>query len=193
MTKTPITTPIALSCTRSATFTLPWFVQQTEYCPVPCTVEPLVNGEEAFRDVYNAIEKAEVSVDIICWGFQPSMFFRRGADGQGSKCIGDLLEAAGKRDVKVRVLCWNGAVLGVPEINNLFGPEPNMPNRVNAHPSRRPDPRKAPADFDRWWYWCVSRKDPRRLTFRNVVIDPWMLATRIPSFWKLAALENVES
>lgn len=192
MTRAPITTPIALSSTRSATFTLPWFVQDTEYGPVPGTIEPLVNGEETFRDVYNAIDKAQVSVDIICWGFQPSMFFRRGADGQGTQCIGDLLETVGKRGVKVRVLCWGGAVVGIPEINNIFGPEPNMPHRPTALPYRRPDARKAPADFDRYWYWCVAQKDPRKLTFRNVVIDPSIIATHIPSVWQLAALENVE-
>ena len=101
----PITVPIALSRTRSATITLPWFVQGTAYPPEQCTFTPLVNGEEAFRDVYNTIAAAQHSVDIICWGFQPSMFFRRGADGQGTDCIGDLLERVGKRGVRVRVLC----------------------------------------------------------------------------------------
>ncbi|WP_420997238.1 phospholipase D-like domain-containing protein [Cupriavidus sp. 30B13] len=192
MTQPSITVPIALSCTRSATITLPWFVQHAEYAPAKCTFTPLVNGEEAFRDVYNAIQGAQQSVDIICWGFQPSMFFRRGTDGQGTKCIGELLEDAGKRGVKVRVLCWGGAVLGMPEINNIFGPEPNMPNRPTAHIKTRPDARKEPEEFNRYWYWCVSQKDPRKLTFRNVIMDPWVIAAHIPSVWKLAAFENVE-
>lgn len=192
MTHQSITVPIALSCTRSATFTLPWFVQCTEYYPAQCTFKPLVNGEEAFRDVYNAIEAAKHSVDIICWGFQPSMYFRRGADGQGTLCIGELLESVGKRGVKVRVLCWGGAFLGIPDLNNVGGPEPNMPRRPTAHLRTRPDARKAPVDFDRYWYWCVSQKDPRKLTFRNVVMHPSVITAQIPTIWQLAALENVE-
>lgn len=74
----PIVTPIALSRTNSATITLPWFVQRTEYCPAQSTFRPLVNGEEAFGVVYDAIAAARRSVDIICWGFQPSMYFKRG-------------------------------------------------------------------------------------------------------------------
>lgn len=192
MTKPVLTTPIALSRTNCATITLPWFVQCAEYKPVKCTFRPLVNGEETFRDVYNAIQAAQQSVDIICWGFQPSMFFRRGADGQGTQCIGELLESVGKRGVKVRVLCWGGAFLGVPGLNNVGGPEPNMPHSPTAHIRTRPDARKEPAEFDRYWYWCVSQKDPRKLTFRNIAMSPSVIATHIPSVWKLAALENVE-
>ncbi len=191
MTKNSITVPIALSRTRSATITLPWFVQRTEYAPAPGTFEPLVNGEETFRDVYNAIQSAKLSVDIICWGFQPSMFFRRGADGEGTQCIGDLLETVGKRGVKVRVLCWGGRALGIPESNNIFGPERNMPHRPAAHARTRPDARRAPA-IDRYWFWCVAQKDPRKLTFRNLAMHPSVVAAQIPSFWRLAALENVE-
>ena len=192
MTQPFITVPIALSCTRSATITLPWFVQRTEYNPAPATFKPLVNGETAFRDIYDAIFLAVKSVDIICWGFQPSMFFKRGAGGQGTKCIGELLEDVGKRGVKVRLLCWGGQVLGLPEINNRFGPEPNMPHRPAAHMRPRPHPSRHAEDFDRWWYWSVAQKDPRRLTFRNVVMDPSVIARHIPSVWQVAALKNVE-
>ena len=191
MSQSCITVPIALSRTTSATFTLPWFVQDAEYKPAPGTFHPLVNGEEAFRDVYNAIQAAEKTVDLMCWGFQPSMYFRRGTDGHGTLCIGELLELAGKRGVRVRLLCWGGRVLGLPHAANL-GEEPNLPNRHTAHLRTRPDPRKAPADFDRYWYWCVSKKDPRRLTFRNVAMDPSILSAPRRFLWPLAALTNID-
>lgn len=104
MTQQPsITVPIALSCTRSAVITLPWFVQHTEYRPKGANYTPLVNGEAAFGALYDAIDKATKTIDYICWGFQPSMYFRR--DGKSLR-IGDLLIRKAKAGVKVRILCW---------------------------------------------------------------------------------------
>ncbi|MFM0591731.1 MULTISPECIES: phospholipase D-like domain-containing protein [Paraburkholderia] len=89
---------------------MPWFVDMTdegpaEFHPVPCSYKPLVNGEEAFGAVYDAIMAARYSVDIICWGFQPSMYFKRN-DGGASLNIGDLLIKKGLEGVRVRILCW---------------------------------------------------------------------------------------
>jgi phosphatidylserine/phosphatidylglycerophosphate/cardiolipin synthase-like enzyme len=100
----PITVPIALSCTRSAVITLPWFVQKTEYRPKPANYTPLVNGHEAFGALYDAIGNATRTIDYVCWGFQPSMYFKR--DGGKSLRIGDLLIRKAKAGVKVRILCW---------------------------------------------------------------------------------------
>ena len=100
----PITVPIALSRTRSAVITLPWFVQKTEYRPKPANYTPLVNGHEAFGALYDAIDKATRTIDYVCWGFQPSMYFKR--DGGKSLRIGDLLIRRAKAGVKVRILCW---------------------------------------------------------------------------------------
>ncbi|MEQ5843092.1 phosphatidylserine/phosphatidylglycerophosphate/cardiolipin synthase family protein [Paraburkholderia acidicola] len=102
---TTITTPVAQNQTSTANVPLPWFVQQTEYDPRWATLRPLVNGEEAFGAVYDAIQAAKHSVDIICWGFQPSMYFRRGSGGY--KTIGELLVKKGEEGVKVRLLCWH--------------------------------------------------------------------------------------
>ncbi|MBW1249411.1 phospholipase, partial [Pseudomonas tolaasii] len=77
MTPSDIVVPVALQHTQEATCTSPWFVCDTEYHPVAATYHPLVNGEEAFRAVHLAIAQAQKSVDIICWGFQPSMYFIR--------------------------------------------------------------------------------------------------------------------
>jgi len=46
------------------------------------------NGEKAFGKVYEAINNAQNSVEIVCWGFQPSMYFIR---GKQEKNIGELL------------------------------------------------------------------------------------------------------
>lgn len=104
-----IVAPIALDETSSARLCLPWFVDKTdegtaEFHPVPASYKPLVNGEEAFGALYDAILAAKRSIDYICWGFQPSMYFRRG--GGASLCIGDLLMQKGREGVKVRILCW---------------------------------------------------------------------------------------
>ena len=88
MNQADIIVPIALQHTQTATCTAPWYVKHTEYHPLEATYEPLINGEEAFRAVHLAIAEAKKSVDIICWGFQPSMFFIR--DGK-APCIGELL------------------------------------------------------------------------------------------------------
>ncbi|WP_414448149.1 phosphatidylserine/phosphatidylglycerophosphate/cardiolipin synthase family protein [Burkholderia sp. 22PA0099] len=102
----PITTPLAQNQTSQATLTLPWHVQPSEYGPAQCSFRPLVNGEEAFGAVYDAILGARKTVDIICWGFQPSMYFRRG--GGGAMRIGELLvHVAEKNGVRVRLLCWH--------------------------------------------------------------------------------------
>ena len=61
-----IVVPICLKHTQTATCTPPWYVQHTEYPPAIATYEPLINGEEAFRAVHEAIAQATKSVDIIC-------------------------------------------------------------------------------------------------------------------------------
>ena len=102
-----IVTPLALSETSSAMLCSPWFVDFTpegpaEFHPLPASYKPLVNGQEAFGAVYDAILAATHTVDIVCWGFQPSMYFKRGKGA--SLRIGELLiQQALKQKVKVRI------------------------------------------------------------------------------------------
>lgn len=105
MTTPSLTTPVATSKNMSCNINMPWFVQGTEYCPTEATFEPLVNGARAFGAVYDAIMAATKSVEIVCWGFQPSMYFKRG--DLNSLCIGKLLEMKAEKGVKVRILCWS--------------------------------------------------------------------------------------
>ncbi|WP_257812039.1 phospholipase D-like domain-containing protein [Aggregatibacter actinomycetemcomitans] len=72
--------------------------------PVSATFKALVNGEEAFGAIYEKIEKAQSSVEIAIWGFQPSMYFKR--DGKSLR-IGDLLIKKALEGVKVRLLVWS--------------------------------------------------------------------------------------
>lgn len=117
--------------------TPPWFLTDCEYARKAATFGLLINGEDAFREVHKAIAAATKSVCIICWGFQPSMFFIR--DGQ-SPCIGQLLEQKAREGKKIRVLSWsqefnlgysNGitkeqlATIGITGFNG----EPNTPGR----------------------------------------------------------------
>ena len=118
----PVSSASGLQCT----VTPPWFVDKSEYKPVNGTFDFLINGERAFGEVHRAIEAAKQSVCIICWGFQPSMYFIR--DGK-SPSIGQLLEQKAAAGVKVRILCYAvGNDYGM-SLTGFSMDEPNMPNR----------------------------------------------------------------
>lgn len=121
MTEPDIVTPVALQHTQQVTCTSPWYVQNTEYPPAMATYQPLINGEEAFKAVHLAIAKASKTIDIICWGFQPSMYFIR--DGK-SPSIGELLMAKAREGVEVRVLGWEA-----PFNSAGVGGEANLPGK----------------------------------------------------------------
>ncbi|MCS3420783.1 phosphatidylserine/phosphatidylglycerophosphate/cardiolipin synthase family protein [Pseudomonas sp. BIGb0558] len=150
MTQTDIVVPVALQHTQQATCTSPWYVQNTEYHPVEATYQPLINGEEAFKAVHLAIAQATKTVDIICWGFQPSMYFIR--DGK-SVSIGELLKAKAKEGVKVRVLGWE-----MPLNSAGFAGEANLPGKGTVRISDRALQSSTQAQYDedrRWFADCA--------------------------------------
>lgn len=107
-------------------FTPPWFLTGAEYSRKPATFGLLINGQDAFRAVHEAIAAAQKSVCIICWGFQPSMYFIR--DGK-SPSIGELLEQRARAGIKVRVLSWT-LDPGFLKIGSTGAAgEPNTPGR----------------------------------------------------------------
>ncbi|MDZ5432117.1 phospholipase [Pseudomonas fluorescens] len=138
--------PVALQKTQEVTCIPPWYVRNTEYPPAMATYEPLINGEEAFRAVHEAICNATKTIDIICWGFQPSMYFIR--DGK-ALCIGELLKAKAKAGVKVRILGWE-----MPFNSAGAGGEANLPGKGTLRISDRAlqSSTQAQYDYDRQWF-----------------------------------------
>jgi phosphatidylserine/phosphatidylglycerophosphate/cardiolipin synthase-like enzyme len=107
--------------------TPPWFLDESEYEPDQGTCKLLINGKEAFGAIYKAIAAAKRSVCIICWGFQPSMYFIR--DGKALS-IGQLLEKKAGEGVIVRVLCWAFKL----DPTMPFGLLPSRPVNVTGDP-----------------------------------------------------------
>lgn len=133
----PATIAVERSGSMAVQITPRWFLSEVEYSRKAATFGLLINGEDAFREVHKAIAAATKSVCIICWGFQPSMFFIR--DGQ-SPCIGQLLEQKAREGKKIRVLSWSQEIdLGFSNdatkehLTTIgvtgFSGEPNTPGR----------------------------------------------------------------
>ncbi|SIT07894.1 phosphatidylserine/phosphatidylglycerophosphate/cardiolipin synthase family protein [Achromobacter sp. MFA1 R4] len=114
---------VSLYNKRDVRATFPWFVPEAKYPPRPANlILPLINGERAFKAVQEAISGAKKSVDIVSWGFDPSMRLVPGGER-----LGDLLrrKAEGTHGpdwqlpVEIRILIWKN-VLNFKE-NNLPG------------------------------------------------------------------------
>jgi len=152
MSQCEIVVPIALQHTNEGVCTSPWWVQDSEYSPTLASYEPLINGEAAFKAVYEAIDAASKTIDIICWGFQPSMYFIR--DG-AHPSIGALLEQKARLGVQVRVLAWempfNAA--GMAGEANLPGKGPNLMHRAGQTATDKQH------NYDEWWFESFSVKD----------------------------------
>jgi phosphatidylserine/phosphatidylglycerophosphate/cardiolipin synthase-like enzyme len=153
MSQYEIVTPVALQHTQEVTCTPPWYVRNTEYPPAMATYQPLINGEEAFRAVHLAISNAKATVDIICWGFQPSMYFIRNGIAPS---IGELLLAKAKEEVEVRILGWE-----MPFNSAGKAGEANLPGKG---PFRFYDRELQPSTdeqyaYDRQWFANCSLTD----------------------------------
>ncbi|WP_454255230.1 hypothetical protein [Pseudomonas sp. Marseille-Q8238] len=99
-----------------ANLTMDWFASKGIYPPrADVEVIPLINGERAFGAIYDALEAAQKSIEIISWGFDPAMRFKPDGDR-----IGELLDLCGRRGVKVRVLIWKNLVANLKE-NTVIG------------------------------------------------------------------------
>jgi phosphatidylserine/phosphatidylglycerophosphate/cardiolipin synthase-like enzyme len=97
------------------------------------SIKPLICGEETFKAIETAIRQAKESIEIVTWGFDPSLRLQGSAVTTAENCttiqqkpssrlsclpytgealeanprIGDLLLAAAKNKVQVRILVWN--------------------------------------------------------------------------------------
>jgi phosphatidylserine/phosphatidylglycerophosphate/cardiolipin synthase-like enzyme len=121
-------------------------VQNTEYHPAAATYQPLINGEEAFKAVHLAIAQATKTIDIICWGFQPSMYFIR--DGKAPN-IGKLLKDKARQGVRVRVLGWE-----MPFNTAGLAGEANLPGKgtISIKDRALQSSTQAQYDDDRQWF-----------------------------------------
>ncbi|MFJ3262172.1 phosphatidylserine/phosphatidylglycerophosphate/cardiolipin synthase family protein [Pseudomonas sp. NPDC086581] len=154
MSQCEIVVPIALQHTNEGTCTSPWFVQDAEYSPTLASYEPLINGEVAFKAVYEAIAAAEKSIDIVCWGFQPSMYFIR--DG-AHPSIGALLKQKASLGVQVRVLGWEMPLnlAGMAGEANVPGKAPNLKHRAGQTAT------DVQHNYDEWWFKSFSAADDK--------------------------------
>ncbi|KAI2671132.1 phospholipase D-like domain-containing protein [Pseudomonas sp. TNT3] len=167
MRHTEIVAPVALQHTQEVTCTPPWYVQDTEYPPALATYQPLINGEEAFRAVHEAIDQAKASVDIICWGFQPSMYFIRDRE---TPRIGELLKTKAKKGIKVRILGWE-----MPFNSAGFAGEANLPGKGTVRINDRALQSSTPAqyEYDRQWFAECAVSDDKAAQH---------VALRLPAF-----------
>lgn len=150
--------PVAFQHTDTVTCTPPWYVMSSTYHPTTATYQPLVNGEETFAAVHMAIARAVRSVDIVCWGFQPSMFLIR---NMCTPSIGELLMIKAQEGVEVRVLGWEFPL-------NLagFAGETNLPGKGRLRIMQRElqHTTEDQYEFDRYWFreCCVSAEEARK-------------------------------
>ncbi|WP_248804084.1 phospholipase D-like domain-containing protein [Pseudomonas sp. MWU13-2100] len=140
--------PVALKHTQQAICTPPWYVEETEYHPVAATYQPLINGQETFKAVHLAIAQATKSIDIICWGFQPSMYFIREPYSRAPS-IGELLMAKAREGVEVRLLGWE-----MPFNSAGAAGEANLPGKGSIRFMDRALQRSTEAQYayDRQWF-----------------------------------------
>ena len=152
-----IVVPVALQHTHEAHCTMPWFVQNTLYHPETATYRPLINGEETFEAVHHAIEQAKRSIDIICWGFQPSMYLIRNGKAPS---IGELLRQKAAEGVKVRVLTWEAPL----NTAGVAG-EANLPQRraIGLWDSAMQSSTEEQARTDRDWFKRFGIDDKQAL------------------------------
>jgi phosphatidylserine/phosphatidylglycerophosphate/cardiolipin synthase-like enzyme len=102
---------------RDTSLTMPWFVPRAKYPPRRGNViHPLINGERTFIAVDEALSGAKQTIDVISWGFDPSMRLRMPA----GKRVGELLREKARAGVAVRVLIWRNVIADAAE-NNLPG------------------------------------------------------------------------
>jgi phosphatidylserine/phosphatidylglycerophosphate/cardiolipin synthase-like enzyme len=167
-----------------------WFVCDSEYHPHLATYRPLVNGKEAFEDLYRAIEAAKKSVCIICWGFQPSMYFVR--DGT-QMMIGQLLEQKAREGKMVRVLCWSCQILGDVPVTGILPGESNHPGRTIPY-FWGDKPKTATHSqylYDVWWYKNFDRQRDSPIPQTRLAQEMEKLVQRISNADLYKARQNL--
>lgn len=144
---------------------------------------PLINGERAFGALYDALVAAKLSVEIVCWGFQPSLFLKRGNANPAfseilqenySFRLGELLAQKARENVRVKILCFS-LPLG---IQNLAGDDlVNMPGYLTSYApkivSTRINKEESLADVDVEWWEKYANSKVENLEFETHAADPY--------------------
>ena len=96
------------------------------------TVEPLIDGRQAFAAIRRAIETAvnqQHFVYVLAWWCDPWV----NLDGRGT-CLLDLFDRAGRRGVQIRLLLWDPPGLVYPNHAQLHAEAVKALNRIpNCH------------------------------------------------------------
>ncbi|ADU34758.1 phospholipase D-like domain-containing protein [Variovorax paradoxus] len=121
------------AATGAATGSAQWFLEkrgEDEKTPVfhHNNLRLYICGEETFKQIATDIRRAQHSIDLVCWGFDPAMELTRETADQWPRgdTWGDLLlgAAQGKfnngKPVNVRLLVWYDFI-GSAAVNNMPG------------------------------------------------------------------------
>lgn len=130
----------------------PWWFPQGTPPRRDTSVEVLIDGEETFRTVWEAIKRARRSVWLVDWSMSITMPLVRGEDlialppadgaqGTGYRVFDLLTEASQHLDV--RVLLWSGSLLfrprtrvAVRQLRTLRAADSRIQGVVEKHPHR---------------------------------------------------------
>lgn len=151
--------------TRKATGTAQWLLEKDEDKKTPVlhfnNLSVHICGEDSFKRIAEDIQNAEVSIDIICWGFDPAMeLVRKPGAWRRGDTWGDLLRDAtqgklkSKKKVQVRLLSWRDELVvavgsenmpgygKLAEFDRLLSPKREAENFFLApgHGSAKPEP-----------------------------------------------------
>jgi phosphatidylserine/phosphatidylglycerophosphate/cardiolipin synthase-like enzyme len=106
----------------------PWWVRTSKHGTYPprhaCEIKPLICGEAVFKSIHDDLLKAQRSVDIITWGFDPGMVLVRNGGAEDGMRYGDLLkQIATRKDnpVMVRLLLWHDNAASHYKAKNIPG------------------------------------------------------------------------
>ncbi len=83
----------------------PWFADAGYPVRTGNVIRPLVDGEEAFREIYRALEAARETIHISTWWLEPGFPIRW--EGRQKVRLGELLKRKGASGVAVRLLLWD--------------------------------------------------------------------------------------
>ncbi len=90
-----------------------------------CHIEPLISGQVTLGKLADLIESATSSIDILIWGFDPSLRLRRDGTPEydARHRLGTLLAKRAREGIKVRVRCYAliGASIRALNITGLAG------------------------------------------------------------------------